>query len=144
MTIKHSIPRTAEVTHPDGQLWGDIEWAIELFYNSVKTESLLVWKPDPLVTRYGRESQHSAESWALGPPIEHPGERERHNADGHKSGGQYIAVLFGLQLPLTQKTFQIKWEVYIFFKEFFARLHYWINMYSACICVCIYAYEYTT
>ena len=30
MTIKHTIPRTAEVTHPDGQLWGDIEWAIEL------------------------------------------------------------------------------------------------------------------
>ena len=31
------------------------------------------------------------------------GERERHNADSHKSGGQYIAVLFGLQLPLTVK-----------------------------------------
>ena len=39
MTIKHAIPRTAEVTHPDGQLWGDIEWAIELLYNSVKTGS---------------------------------------------------------------------------------------------------------
>ena len=26
------------------------------------------------------------------------GEQERHNADGHKSGGQYIAVLFSLQL----------------------------------------------
>ena len=39
-----------------------------------------------------------------GPPglrLSNPGERERHNADGHKSGGQYIAVLFGLQLPLT-------------------------------------------
>ena len=32
-----------------------------------------------------------------------PGEQERHNADGHKSGGQYIAVMFGLQLPLTIK-----------------------------------------
>ena len=39
MTIKHAIPRTAEVTHTDGQLWGDIEWAIELLYNSVKTGS---------------------------------------------------------------------------------------------------------
>ena len=39
MTIKHAIPRTAEVTHSDGQLWGDIEGAIELLYNTVKTGS---------------------------------------------------------------------------------------------------------
>ena len=69
MTIKHAIPRTAEVMHPDGQSLGDIEWAIELLYNSVKTGSQLVWRPDPLVTRCGRESQHPAE-WALRPPIE--------------------------------------------------------------------------
>ncbi len=37
MTIKHAIPRTAELTHPDGQSWGDIEWPIELLYNLVKT-----------------------------------------------------------------------------------------------------------
>ena len=61
MTIKHAIPRTAEVTHPDGQLWEVIEWAIELLYNSVKTGNQLVWRPDPLVTRCGRESQHPAE-----------------------------------------------------------------------------------
>ena len=57
MTIKHAIPRTAEVTHPDGQLWGDIEWAIELLYNSVKTGSQLVLETsfgDPLVIRCGR------------------------------------------------------------------------------------------
>ena len=42
MTIKHAIPKTVEVTHSDGQLWGDIEWAIELLYNSVKTGSQLV------------------------------------------------------------------------------------------------------
>ena len=42
MTIKHAIPRTAEATHPDGQLRGDIEWAIELLYNSVRTGSQLV------------------------------------------------------------------------------------------------------
>ena len=46
MTIKHAIPRTAEVTHSNGQLWGDIEWAIELSYNSVKIGSQLVWRPD--------------------------------------------------------------------------------------------------
>ena len=39
MTIKHAIPKTAQVTHSDGQLWGDIEWAIELLYNSVKIGS---------------------------------------------------------------------------------------------------------
>ena len=103
MTIKHAIPKTAEVTHSDGQLWGDIEWAIELLYNSVRTGSQLVlrsesfgdqtswrldavekastrqkgpsgprlnsletspvWRPDPLVTRCGRESTQQS-----GPP----------------------------------------------------------------------------
>ena len=42
MTIKHAIPKLVEVTHPDGKLWGDIEWAIELSYNSVETGSQLV------------------------------------------------------------------------------------------------------
>ena len=90
----------------DGKLWGDIEWAIELLYNSVKTGSQLVWRSDPLVTRCSRGSQHPAESGPPGLRLSSPGERERHNADGHKSGGQYIAVLFGLQLPLTHKIFQ--------------------------------------
>ena len=72
MTIKHAIPRTAEVMHPNGQLWGDTEWAIELLYNSVKTGSQLVWRPDPLVTRCSRGSQHPAESWAPRPPVEQP------------------------------------------------------------------------
>ena len=71
MTIKHAIPETAEVTHSNGQLWGDIEWAIELLYNSVKTGSQLVfWRPDPLVTRCSRGSQHPAE-WAPRHPVEH-------------------------------------------------------------------------
>ena len=100
MTIKHAIPK--------------IEWAIELLYNSVRTGSQRVgdqtsWREevvgkattqqngpsgppmefgDPLVTRCGRESPHPAE-WAsrpLGLQLSSPGERERHNADGHKSG----------------------------------------------------------
>ena len=44
-----------------------------------------------------------------GPPglqLSNPGELERHNADGHKSGGQYVAVLFCLQLPLSHKPFK--------------------------------------
>ena len=111
MTIKHAIPKTVEVTLSDGQLWGDIEWAIELLYNSVKTGSQFsleigeFWRPDLLVTRYGRGSQHPAE-WAPRLRLSCPGERERHNADGHKSGGQYVAVLFGLQLPLTHNPFK--------------------------------------
>ena len=72
MTIKHAIPKTAEVTHSDGQLWGDIEWAIELLYNSLKTGSQLVWRSQSLETRCGRESQHPAESWAPGIPVEQP------------------------------------------------------------------------
>ena len=44
------------------------------------------WRPDWLMTRCSRESQHTA---------------ERHNADSHKIGVQYVAVLFGLQLALT-------------------------------------------
>ena len=71
MTIKHAIPRTAEVTHPDGQLWGDIEWVIELLYNSVETPSQLVWRADELETRCGRGSMHPAE-WAPKPPAEQP------------------------------------------------------------------------
>ena len=31
------------------------------------------------------------------------GEQERLNAEGHKSGGQNVPVMFGLQLPLTRK-----------------------------------------
>ena len=41
----------------------------ELLYNSMKTGSQLVWRPDQLVTRCGRESQHPAEG-VLRLPIE--------------------------------------------------------------------------
>ncbi len=44
-----------------------------------------------------------------------PGEQER-NADGHKSGGHYVAVLFGLQLPLTHNPFKYS-ERYILLKD---------------------------
>ena len=64
-----------------------IEWAIELLYNSVKTGSQLV--------RNQMSRWQDAAS----------GERER-NTDGHKSGGQYVAVLFGLQLPLPHKPYK--------------------------------------
>ena len=34
---------------------------VELLHNSVKTGCQLVWRPDQLETRFGRESQHPAE-----------------------------------------------------------------------------------
>ena len=42
---------------------------VELLYNSVKTGSQLVWRPDQLEKRCGKESQHPAEG-VSGPPIE--------------------------------------------------------------------------
>ena len=41
------------------------------------------------------------QSGPLGLRLSRTGERERHNVDSHKSGGQNIAVMFDLQLPLT-------------------------------------------
>ena len=111
MTIKHAIPRTVEVTHSDGQSWGDIEWAIELLYNSVKTESQLVLETSQFRDQisWGQDVVEKAstqqKAGPLGLRLSNPGERERHNADGHESGGQYVAVLFGLQLPLTHNPF---------------------------------------
>ena len=91
------------------------EVGIELLYNSVH------WKFNQLETRCGTESQHPAEG-VLWPPIEQLqlrcGRENQHPAEwaprrtgkkrsyGHKSGGQYVAVLFGLQLPLTHNPFK--------------------------------------
>ena len=82
----------------------------------------LSWRLDELETRCGRESQHPAESGPPGLRLSSPGERERHNADGHKSGGQYIAVSVRSPTPSHTQTFQIKWEVNVF-KEVFTRLY---------------------
>ena len=119
MTIKHAIPK--------------IEWAIELLYNSVKTGSQSVWRSECLETRCGRESQHPAEG-ALRTPIEQfgdrifwrqdactqqragppglrlsiPWERERHNADGYKSGGQLCCSSVRSPTPSHTQPLQIK------------------------------------
>ena len=62
------------------------------------------WRSDELEIRCGRENQNQA-SWAPDPRLSSPRERER-NANGHKSGGQYVAVLFHLQLLLTHNPFK--------------------------------------
>ena len=109
-------------------------WAIELLYNSVKTGSQVVWRPETLVIRCGRESHHPAEGalgtpewvwrsdqlvrrcwnenmsqrgWAPRSPVEQPRRtRTTHGYVRRGWGGQYVAVLFGLQLPLTHKLFK--------------------------------------
>ena len=114
MMIKHAFQRLS------GQL---------NYYITRWDRKSVSWRSDELETRCGRESHHPAEgalgtpNWELkiswwedagmrtcpreaGPPglrLSSPGEWERHNADGHKSWGQYVAVLFGLQLTLTVK-----------------------------------------
>ena len=129
MTIKHATPKTAEVHK--------ILSGRELLYNWVQR------KFNQLETRCGRKSQHPAEG-ALRLPINEfwgseemeiwccsenstqeiagspglrlssPRERER-NANGLKSGGQCVAVLIGLQLPLTHTAFKLS-ERYIFWR----------------------------
>ena len=100
----------------------DIEWAIELLYNSVKTGSQWVWRSENWWQDVVEKASIQLRAEPPGLRLSSPGERER-DADGHKSGGQYVAVLFSLQLPLTRKPFQIKLEVHIFLKDCVARLH---------------------
>ena len=92
---------------------------------------------DQLVIRCSKESHHQAESWAPGARVElsSPGERERHNADGHKSGGSIYCSSVRSPTPSHTQTLQIKWEVY-FFKEVFIR-HYSLRQYVCVLCVCI-------
>ena len=80
----------------------------------------------------------------LGLRLSSPGERERHNAYGHKSGGQNIAVMFGLQLPLivephtTLSNLANKLRGIYFVKQVFARL-----LFIASVCIQhIYVYVY--
>ena len=148
MTIKHAIPK--------------IELAIELLYNPVS------WRSDELETRCCRESHHPAEG-ASGPPIEfgdqtswwenagmrtcpreagppgprlsNPGERERHNTDGHKSGGGSI-YCSSVRSPAPSHTQNLSNKVrgiYIFLKKSslvfiiasICILH--VDVYSCCI-----------
>ena len=121
MTIKHAIPKT--------------EWAIvvvELLYNSVKTRSQISYSWSYRRDVIGKDTPGRRGPWSpwwvgvqrscwqdvvekastqqkaepMGLRLSSPGERERHNGDGHKSGGQYIAVMFGLQFPLTHKRYK--------------------------------------
>ena len=74
------------------------------YYITQCTGNSSSWRSDELEIRGGRENQHAAER-APRPPVEQPRRTEKKHCFGHKSEGQYVAVLFGLQLPLTHNTF---------------------------------------
>ena len=63
------------------------------------------WRSEELEKCCCRENSTQQRAGSLGLRLSNPGEQERYNADGHKSGGQYVAVLFGLQLPHTHNPF---------------------------------------
>ena len=69
----------------------------------------------------------SQRGWAPGPRLSSPGERERHKANGHKSGGN-ILQFYSVSNSLSHANLTIKRVVY-FCKEVFARF------YSLCRCV---------
>ena len=143
MTIKHAISKIK---------WA-IEWALNYYITQSRQKSSgscsyswrrsyrrdLVGKATP--GRRGpreprwslgtREVANKMQSRKLAPSRVDPrasgwasGERERHNVDGHKSGGQNITVYVWSPAPSHTQTLsnlfeplQIKWEVHIFIKK---------------------------
>ena len=78
---------------------------VELLYNSVHRKfsqfgDQTSWRQDPV------EKTTTQKGWAPRPPGEQPKRTGKKHGYGQKSGGQYVAVLFGLQLPLTHNSFK--------------------------------------
>ena len=87
------------------------------------------WRSDELEIRCVRENQHLAE-WAPRPPVKQHRRTGKKRCNGHKNGDQCVAVLFGLQLPLTHNPFnKVRGR---FFKRTVSLLRRYV---SACICV---------
>ena len=77
------------------------EGDVELLYNLVKTGSQLLWRLDPLVTRYGKESQRPAE-WVPGPRLSSTGKRERNAVMANRvrvNMFQFCSVSYSLSQP---------------------------------------------
>ena len=77
-------------------------WATNNYITQVKTGSQAVrdqtsWRKDA-----GMRNM-SQRGWAHRPSVKQPRRTGKKHCYGHKSGSQYVAVLFGLQLPLTVK-----------------------------------------
>ena len=77
------------------------------------------WGPEKLLMKCGRESQHSAESWAPWPPVEHQ-ENEKDTKLTAIRVGVNILHFCSVSSSLSHTNVTIKWEVY-FVKEVFAR-----------------------
>ena len=78
----------------------------ELLYNSVKTGSQLFWRPDPLVTRCGRESHHPAE-WVPRRAVEQP-RRTGKNAVMTNRVGVHMLQFCSVSSPLSHTTLSNK------------------------------------
>ena len=109
MTIKHSQSR-----RKSSASWVPVELKIGRSYRrdvAGKATSgwrglwaLMSWGPEKMLIRCRKESHHPAE-WPLDLRFSSPKERERHNVDGHKSGGQNIAVSVRSPAPSHTQTF---------------------------------------
>ena len=85
-----------------GRYWVGVNYYItECTGNSISLEIGEFWRQDTVEKASTQQRAVPPGLW-----LSSPGEQERQNADGHKSGGQYVAVLFGLQLPLTHNPFK--------------------------------------
>ena len=80
------------------------EVCVELLYKSEHRKfnqfgDQTSWKSDAV------EKTSTQRGWAPRPPVKQLMRTGKKRCYGHKSGGQYVAVLFGLQLPLTHTPF---------------------------------------
>ena len=138
MTIKHAIPKTAEVHEIlSGRLnYYITQWRQEVSNFGVKMRKRKIspsrrspqapdwpvwrsesWEIRPvLVSRCSRESQHPAESWAPGPLVEQPWRTGKKRGYGHKSEEFNMLQFCSVSNSLSHTTLSIKWEVY-FLKE---------------------------
>ena len=93
---------------------------------------------DSLVTRCSRESQHSAESWAPRPLVEHQENKNDTQLCPEGLVRSICCSLCSVSNSLSQANLKIKWEV-SFFREVFPRLYYCVIMIlSAWICIWVY------
>ena len=91
MTIKHAIPKI---------LSGRLNYYITRWRQEVREfGDQTRWWQDAVEEACTQQGGAKASGWTTS------GEQER-KTDGHKRVGQYVSVLFGLQLPLTHKPFK--------------------------------------
>ena len=77
---------------------------VEQLYYPGEDRTAGSWSSDELERRCWNE-EYVTERLGPRPPVEQPRRTGKKRCYGHKSGGQYVAVLFGLQLPLTHNPF---------------------------------------